>query len=229
MFGLLLESAPRTRPQNPGWTSASIAIHVILVSAGVLATTRVATSAPARPKVVPLLVYQELRPVNAPRQPSGDGLRVNPVGELRIPTIPLPTVALPSAPVVIASEPFAAELARGGTVRTGPATGVPDGGVYHLAFVHRAVVARQNNPALSYPGALRAAGVEGDVLVRFVVDTIGRVEAGSIEIVREAHPLFGRAVAEWLGRNRYYPAQVHGRPVRQLVEQRISFSLQASR
>jgi TonB family protein len=77
-----------------------------------------------------------------------------------------------------------------------------------------------------YPAMLRQVAAEGDVHVRFVVDTAGRVEPTSIEILRASHPLFGAAVQRWLSRNRYVPAEVSGSRVRQLVEQRIAFTLE---
>ena len=72
---------------------------------------------------------------------------------------------------------------------------------------------------------LRSASIEGEVLVRFVVDNQGRVEAASIRILETTHSAFADAVRRWLLRSRYAPAEVAGRPVRQLVEQRVSFAL----
>ena len=69
------------------------------------------------------------------------------------------------------------------------------------------------------------SAVEGEVLARFVVDTAGGVEAKSIEILQASHGLFGDAVTEWLRQTRYAPALVSGRPVRQLVQQSIGFTL----
>jgi hypothetical protein len=67
--------------------------------------------------------------------------------------------------------------------------------------------------------------VEGDVVARFVVDTLGRVEPGSIAILAATHALFAAEVRAWLSRTRYRPAEYEGRVVRQLVEQRIGFAL----
>jgi protein TonB len=91
--------------------------------------------------------------------------------------------------------------------------------------VERAVVARRDNPQPEFPGALRAAGVEGSVLVQFVVDTTGRVESHSISILKATHPQFGDAVRRWLGRTRYSAAEFEGKRVRQLVQQEVGFTL----
>lgn len=97
--------------------------------------------------------------------------------------------------------------------------------VFGAASVDRVVAPASGNGQPEYPAMLRQAAAEGEVHVRFVVDTVGRVEPTSIEIVRATHPLFGAAVQRWLSRNRYLPAEVSGRPVRQVVEQRIEFTL----
>lgn len=77
-----------------------------------------------------------------------------------------------------------------------------------------------------YPDVLRSASVSGEVVVRFVVDTLGWVEPGSIQVVRSSHERFSDAVRRWLGRMRYEPAEDAGSVVRQLVEQRVGFALQ---
>jgi hypothetical protein len=61
--------------------------------------------------------------------------------------------------------------------------------------------------------------------VRFVVDSTGSVEPGSVAIITSTHSLFGEAVRRWLLRTRYVPADVAGHAVRQLVEQRVYFTL----
>jgi len=63
------------------------------------------------------------------------------------------------------------------------------------------------------------------VLVRFVVDTAGRVEVPSIAILSASHALFGETVKQWLKQTRYSPAMANGTTVRQLVQQRVGFAL----
>ena len=67
--------------------------------------------------------------------------------------------------------------------------------------------------------------VEGSVLVQFVVDTTGHVESSSINFIRATHPLFAQSTRQWLARTRYLPAEIEGRPVRQLVQQEVAFAL----
>jgi TonB family protein len=75
-----------------------------------------------------------------------------------------------------------------------------------------------------YPEVLLASRVEGEVVVRFVVDTAGRVDARTFTVVRSSHALFERAVRQSLARIRYRPAEAGGRAVRQTVEQTFKFA-----
>ena len=77
-----------------------------------------------------------------------------------------------------------------------------------------------------YPDILRSAGVEGEVLAQFVVDTLGRVEPGSFKVIRKSHDLFEAAVRSALPQMRFLPAEVGGRKVKQLVQQPFVFALQ---
>ena len=77
----------------------------------------------------------------------------------------------------------------------------------------------------SYPAMLARAGVEGAVLMQFVVDTLGRVERESMRAVRTDNPLFEQSVRDALARMRFIPAEANGRKVRQLVQQPYTFAL----
>jgi protein TonB len=111
----------------------------------------------------------------------------------------------------------------------GPGGGIglasPTNDVYSAALVEKAAAPQPGNPAPVYPAAMRSAQIEGTVLATFVVDTMGRAEPATIHVAEATHPLFGEAVRQSLLRSRYLPAIVGGRPVRQLVEQRFSFTL----
>lgn len=77
-----------------------------------------------------------------------------------------------------------------------------------------------------YPPSLQAGWKEGEVWLRFVVGTDGRVEMDSIEIFLSDHRAFERAVRDWLRDARYEPATLGGKPVRQKVSQRFVFGLE---
>jgi protein TonB len=137
-----------------------------------------------------------------------------------------PSPAIPGVDVVPNSTVLE-HLIGGGASLIGSASpeGGPPDGIFTEATVDRIVMPRRDNPQPEYPRRLRAAGLDGSVVARFVVDTAGRVERGSIEILQATHGLFADAVREWLPRTGYSPAESAGRRVRQLVEQRIAFTL----
>jgi hypothetical protein len=64
--------------------------------------------------------------------------------------------------------------------------------------------------------------LHGSALLRAIVDTMGRVEPGSVEIVRSdvLQELVDHAVQSLLAA-RFHPGRAHGRAVRVLIEQKI--------
>ncbi len=83
-------------------------------------------------------------------------------------------------------------------------------------------------PTLAYPEHLRVAGIVGQALVEFVVDSAGRVEAGSVRIREVTHPGFVRAIRDVIRHSRYSPGRISGTAVWTLVEERVVFSLPAA-
>jgi protein TonB len=80
-------------------------------------------------------------------------------------------------------------------------------------------------PTPRYPEALREAGIEGEVTLEFVVDTTGRVDAGSVRVISTPADAFVVSIRDALAATRYHPALVGGQRVRQLVRQGFVFSL----
>ena len=80
-------------------------------------------------------------------------------------------------------------------------------------------------PAPRMPGDLR---VSGTLLVRFIIDTAGRVEPNSVRFLNSHDERVTAPVRDAILRQRYRPAMVHGRPVRILVEQPFTFGPQHS-
>jgi TonB family protein len=74
-----------------------------------------------------------------------------------------------------------------------------------------------------YPIGLRQAGMRGEVMVEFVVDTEGRVK--NPIVVRTLHPAFNEAALAAIQRWRFEPGRVAGRPVNTLMQQGISFTV----
>jgi protein TonB len=80
-------------------------------------------------------------------------------------------------------------------------------------------------PTPEYPQLLKQAGIEGSVVLQFVIDTMGRAEPGSVKIVSSPNPGFNQPVRNALSRALFRPARVHGRAVRVLVIVPYKFTL----
>jgi TonB family protein len=116
------------------------------------------------------------------------------------------------------------DVARGSGGRGGLGSG-SSGRAYSESQVDRAVVATR--PAVPrYPDALKSVSIQGEVIMRYIVDARGRVEPGSIQVLSATHKLFADAVRVALLDARYRPAQAGGQAVRQLVEQPFIFRLE---
>jgi TonB family protein len=79
-----------------------------------------------------------------------------------------------------------------------------------------------------YPEILRQAGVEGTVLVSFVVNEQGMADIGSLKVMESTHELFAVAVRAALPGMRFKPAEDDGRIVARRVEQPFTFTLVGS-
>jgi outer membrane biosynthesis protein TonB len=63
------------------------------------------------------------------------------------------------------------------------------------------------------------------VTARFIVDTTGRVEPGSIVLETESNELFAAAVRKALERARFTPAEAAGKKVRIRMWQEFAFRI----
>ncbi len=76
---------------------------------------------------------------------------------------------------------------------------------------------------LVYPDSLRDGGVGGDVVVEFVVDTLGRVEPG-VRVLEAAHAGLAAPAQRTIAPARFQPGHVNGRKVRVLMTLRFQFT-----
>lgn len=96
--------------------------------------------------------------------------------------------------------------------------------VYLESQVDQPVRLKPFTGAPVYPAEQRAAGVSGEVLVQFVADTLGRMESGSLTILKSDHENFTAAARRALETAIFEPATKHGRKVRQRVQMPFVFS-----
>ena len=226
MLQVLVESrAPRAR--RGSFTAVSIGVHASVIATAALLTARV--ERPARVEPPEHIVYSA--PAPAPtRAPAAStpssaqsSMEIS-TPALTVPQLSTPTIAFPSTDVFSRVLEELGETVIGSPIGN-PTRGSFTGQIHTAQTVDRVVAPLAGNPSPPYPTRLSNAGVEGEVLARFVVDTTGRVEVSTIDIQQASHALFGEAVRRWLAQNRYSPALAGGRPVRQLVEQRVGFTL----
>jgi TonB family protein len=100
--------------------------------------------------------------------------------------------------------------------------------VYFEYQVEQPVSSVQGGAHPQYPDILKQAGVEGEVYVSFVVDTMGLADVTSLKVIKSSHQLFLNSVVAALPDMRFAPAMVGGRKVKQLVMEPFVFQLAGS-
>lgn len=79
-------------------------------------------------------------------------------------------------------------------------------------------------PAPVYPDHLRAARVEGSVLVQFVVDQRGRPEMSSFKVIKSSNAALTQSVRNAVASMSFFPAEWNGQKVKQLVQLPFTFA-----
>jgi protein TonB len=235
MFNNLLESKPK-KQRSTGSLVLSGIIHAILGTAAVYGTLQakeklekpkaekvdfveVKKKEPPPPKEEPKPIPKEV--VVAPPPPKGFQVLTAPI---KVPDV-LPDIDLNKH--VTDEADFSGKGVQGGVGRgvvggTGPVnTDQP----FFDFQVEKQVQQIPGTGNLRYPDMLRSANVEGEVLAQFVVDENGRFEPGSFKVIKSTHELFTQAVKNALPNMRFYPAEVGGKKVKQLVQQPFTFTL----
>jgi len=107
----------------------------------------------------------------------------------------------------------------------GPAPFLSVDSVYGVLQVDQMVERYENSAVPVYPPELSTRGTEGQVEATYVVDTMGRVDTTTIQVMQSDDPRFTESVRTALGEARFRPAKRAGKTVRQLVQQRFRFKL----
>ena len=80
-----------------------------------------------------------------------------------------------------------------------------------------------SQPTPEYPTGLASVGIEGRVEVQFVIDTTGKVEPSSFQVVKSTQVRIEPTAQTAIMGSLFRPAQLSGVPVRQLTRQAIRF------
>jgi TonB family protein len=78
-------------------------------------------------------------------------------------------------------------------------------------------------PTPAFPDRLRATGVEGRVLVQFVVDERGRPDMSSFKVLKSTDGELTASVRQSVLASSFIPAEASGRKVKQLVQLPFTF------
>ena len=235
MFNNLLESKA-AKQKRLGGSVTSIVLHVGVVAALVVVTKNagIAEEKTKEEKLDFVEVKDEPKPpepekpppppdvVAAPPPPKGFQVLSAPI---EIPNI-IPEIDLSKK--VTDEADFSGKGVAGGTskgVEGGKAVVQTDQPYFDFQ-VEKPVVMAPGAQGPAYPDMLRTAGIEGQVLAQFVVDTTGRAEMNTFKALKSDNDLFTTAVKNALQRMRFLPAEVGGRKVKQLVQQPFVFAIQ---
>ena len=237
MFDNLIES--KAKPQrSAGGTIFSIVFHTVIIAAAVYGTleAKQQLEKPKAEKVEFVKMEKKNEPppkeepkppppkevVAAPPPPKGFQVLTAPV---KIPDV-LPDIDLSKK--VTDEADFTGKGVAGGIAK-GVVGGTPPPANADQAYfefqVEKQVAPHAGNPAPRYPDMLRSANVEGEVLAQFVVDTTGRADMSTFKVLKSSHDLFTNAVRAVLPQMRFYPAEIGGRKVKQLVQMPFQFTL----
>ncbi|HEY4131799.1 MAG TPA: TonB family protein [Gemmatimonadaceae bacterium] len=235
MLNVLMESRVQ-RQRRAGGAALSGAIHLALIGA-VTATAVHGHTAPApKPTVMVQLRYAPpvVRTPALQPAPSSAPSTHAVFSAPQLPRVSFPTVTPTELPSIDAGRGFSADsisapdvptrgsgsIARGLTFGEDGASSSNNWGANEV-LMHVLTPARPR-----YPESLRQAGVGGQVLVRFAVDTTGRIDMASVQFLSSTHDLFTRAVRDALVNFRFRPAEVGGRKVAAMAEMPFEFSIQ---
>jgi len=234
MLGVLLESRAR-RQRRAGGMALSIGTHLAII--GAVTATTVHATRPTRDPIVPVHLAPPVHPapptpVRPQTRSSAPATRGTP--DIVVEPIHVPTEIPTTMPVVDLTPRVMPdyESIRPGTptgsgvgarsVIDGEGSGVADNTDWRGNELLMRIVT-SGRPR--YPDLLRQAGVDGRVLVRFVVDTMGRIDLTSVQVLESTHDLFTRAVRDILGNFRFKPAESNGHRLRAMAEMPFEFQM----
>ena len=98
--------------------------------------------------------------------------------------------------------------------------------VFTILEVDSAAKISPFSAAPEYPPALQKLGIEGRVVVRYVVDSMGVPDVSTFKVISSTRPEFAAAVRAALPRMLFEPARMGNKRVAQLVEQPFGFRVQ---
>ena len=234
MFNNLIESKPKKQRTTGGLVISGI-LHGVLITAAVYGTLQAKEQfeKPKNEKIefVEMKKKEEPPPPKEPPPPPPDVVAAPPppkgfqvlMAPIKVPDV-VPDIDL-SKPVTDEAD-FSGKGVAGGTAKgVVGGTAVNTDQPYFEFQVEKQVQTAAGSPQPRYPDMLKSANVEGEVLAQFVVDTTGHAEMSTFKVLKSSHELFTQSVRNVLPNMRFYPAEIGGRKVKQMVQQPFTFAL----
>ncbi len=228
MLSTLLESRTK-KERNQAVTAASVTVHGVLIVIAAFATATGAPAATEREKptkivwVAPPKPQMTIRQVRLPHSPAQTSTLPNVAVSVDIPSV-IPAVNIPLGTVTKADFSEPSGPASNSTDTSG-VSGPSDGRRAYTSNEVEVPVSALRGGQPDYPGALRSAGVQGEVVALFIVDESGRGVVESVRILSATNDLFAASVRRAIPKMRFSAARIGSHAVPQLVQQLFVFRL----
>ncbi len=229
MFDNLVESQPNKKgwlQQRLSGSFVSTTLHAVVIYGAIMTTMSSGEIIEEMVADTTMVFIQEQPEQDEP--PPPEVLDLPPPKGFR--TLAAPVNIPTGIPPIDLSQQFDPRDFSGVGVEEGIFEGVEEEGPVDLAQVFNEAVVdeppeRISSPPLEYPRMMQQAGVEGLVVLQGVVDTSGRIEQNSIEVVSSTNRAFEGPAKNLLRRSLFRPGRVRGQPVRVLIQLPIQFTL----
>jgi len=230
MFENLIESQRRGF-KSYGQSAISLVLHVLFAYVAIKATAGAAEQIREILQDTSLVFLKPPDPPPPPPEIPPEAVVTNQPPPMGFQTVSPPTEIPKDIPPVNLAERFDARDFSGKGVEGGLASGVV-GGTGPVSTTETFVESEVDDPVRAleipkpkYPPVLQQAGIAGSVDVQYVVDTLGRAEGSSFRVLRSTNKAFEDPAREAILAGKFKPARIRGQAVRQLVQQRISFTI----
>jgi len=233
VFENLIESSNKGS-KSFGQSVLSLIIHGVIIFAAIEATKGAAEEIKQRVIDTTLVFLKPPEPTPPPPPPPPQDVVVsaNPPPKGFQTVVPPDIIPKDIPPIDLSAKPFDPKDFSGKGVEGGISAGIEGGtgpvelGQVFLTSQLDDPAQRISGPPPRYPPVMQSAGIAGSVDLQFIVDTTGHVEPNSLKVLAKTHDAFVEPAKEAVLKGVYKPARYKGEPVRQQVQQRISFQAQ---
>lgn len=224
LFSHLLASKP---PKEAGAaaaaTTASLVFHGAVVAGAIVATLAVGSEVAKEKETVEEVTFVKIEeqppppPPPPPEQAPPPPEVVKPKGFQTLAAPEVVPIEIPPPDSVATNEAdFSGEGVEGG-VAEGVETGVDTTQTYLQGQV--SVIPKMIKVVKPrYPDFLKKMEIEGTVIIQAIIRTDGKVDQGSVRVIKKLHPQLDQAAVEALVASEFSPALYGSRPVRVIMQ-----------